>query len=791
MPRKANEDAIGLYLECESWAALQNHEEDKGYFSVTNCVGSHASTYKMSKDDAYLKLRARAQAQRASARDAVFNPPPPVTAALKAPKVTSAPQQEKDILDLAATPLAVLNDVSPAPTSASNGSTPPYIAPAQASLNGRWTDILARHEEHCFHPHWNALNNPSTSTVTLPIYMWTQWTHPQYGRMKALIDVVFIDQSIGDCPQPSLPGDMHEFFRWQQNANGTALDNMPPVRVCVFHTFVEFEPRITPLQALVGRFFSSPRVSANLIKHEDDGWDAYHHLGYHNITLKTLVDDCGRRVRNRQEMNKPIEYNSTLRSILPRDMLALLCRDECNEYECFQNSSTRADASRHQIDEYMRTIDEEDEKRGYSDQTQRATNKRQIKAMISANTLAAKMPCRHDIRHDSTEQEEALVVFHEANPDPDHQVSKATAPKTTKKATKRVKRSVDGATYSKKNYNDEFKVKNRLDTPWGRRITFQQLKWEHVATGRCLHPFFFNRFLATVNKFLDSVRLASPPANYGFVPWPNTDFIRSQDDLETLFKFYRIHTTNDDMIGESRQKVSFFQPEGTVFFMVRFTILDSMLIPIPRESDYDYTRELYVPIAENILKGHPREHEIYDAFDLDEVKIWRNEGWTVSKKLKENTAKIRALGQMTFRVKVTGAIVSGKTTQRYERLLMDRDRLLAILELAENGLYGMRESMQEYKRKRDEELELLNPPKPPVHQHEHMDEAEIEEAKRDADRAAAAELLEKRQAESLRVTELLSEQHRRETGYRGKTLSVHGTIAMAADEDARVTFEAM
>jgi hypothetical protein len=173
--------------------------------------------------------------------------------------------------------------------------------------------------------------------LTLPILIQLTLIHPEYKVVNVLAKLWYVDAYGGDkVKQPPYSDNDIEFFRYQLDHNDDILTEVEPVRACFFHSIEEIEPKFTPLDQFRGKFFSSLNFTARAFGSNERGCDAWSLAGHKPaVSLLTYCSLSGPGFNNHQMLCTKLTYpNTLLEEVYPRDMLAMLCRDECNEYSC-------------------------------------------------------------------------------------------------------------------------------------------------------------------------------------------------------------------------------------------------------------------------------------------------------------------------------------------------------------------------------------------------------------------------------------------------------------------------
>ena len=593
----------------------------------------------------------------------------------------------------------------------------------------------------------SGLNNHAprnNATITLPALAHVQWDHPTYGPMQAVIDILYVDE-MDSCTQPP---ECREYVRRPVDSDGLVQSKRPPIRVCVFHAFLEFTPKNTPLQALVHRMFSSPLTSADILELDQPGWDAYTLLDRPGWTLRMMLEST-KQWSNSRFLKKPFPFpdnTTTLKTILPRDLLALLCRDECNEFECFQRSHVVEDVNEDKIARLKEIFAEQDRKMGYKNTANQTEQERRLRAMLEAPVL--RKPCLHNKLHDSIHQEDALVVYTE---DDSHSVRPGTSivsdgadEADERKSKRRSKRRKD------EDINAEFKVDFRLNTSWGQRLTFEQLGWEEV-TRRVRHPWFYVAFLERLNEHLDMRRRHAPHHCYTFVPHVRPEQVTTADDLEQLFQHYHVRRVDTDVLGVSRTST-----DECLCLLVRFTLRDDDAQPILRRDNSAYTRHLFVPVPIDVLNGHARYGEMLVKKTVEQMLEWRDPSGKVWARIRELRQQVEELGKKDIKDKKSGQVWKGSLTPQWRQKKLTIEAYLSHVLPSEETLNDFLESQHEIDLKSKQEAQLLQSIKTEVYHHEHKDELEVKAAE---DQRAQDARLAKFKAEherSLRVTQLLA-----------------------------------
>ena len=545
--------------------------------------------------------------------------------------------------------------------------------------------------------------------------------------MQAVVDILYVDE-MDSCTQPP---ECREYVRRPADSDGLVQSKRPPIRVCVFHAFLEFTPKNTPLQALVHRMFSSPQTSADILELDQPGWDAYALLGRSSWTLRKMLEST-KQWSNARFLKKPFPFpDTTLKTILPRDLLALLCRDECNEFECFQRSHVVEDVNEDKIARLKEIFAEQDRKMGYHNTANQAEQERRLRAMLEAPVL--RKPCLHNKLHDSIHQEDALIVYTEDDP---HSVRPATsdgADETDgRKGKRKSKRRKD------EDINAEFKVDTRLNTSWGLRLTFEQLGWEEV-TRRVRHPWFYVAFLQRLNEQLDSRRRLAPPHCYTFVPHVRPEQVTTADDLEQLFQHYCVRKADKDVLGVSRTST-----DECLRLLVRFTLRDDDAQPILRRDNSAYTRHLFVPVPVDVLRGHARYGELLVKKTVEDIIKWRDPNGEVWARIKTLRKQVEELGTKDVKDEKTGQVWKGSLTPQWRQKKLTIEGYLSHVLPSEETLSDFLESQDELALMAQREAELLQPFKPEVFHHEHKDELEVQAAEQQRQQEARVAMLRAR-----------------------------------------------
>jgi hypothetical protein len=216
----------------------------------------------------------------------------------------------------------------------------------QTVLAQTWIDVVAQKHATSFERIRQEFGNAvdaKMNCLELPIPIEMRARHVDYGDVILIAILWWIDPWDSDFVQPPQIG-VHqtEYFLPNVSEDGVkTLDvRREPRRICFFHSIQEIVGigKFTPAAGLIGRMFSSLHFSANLIgKGRENGFDQWRILGT-NIRLSSFIrlkENIG-SWRNYPDMVKiDAGFNGlSVPSVMVRDALAVLCRDECNKFTC-------------------------------------------------------------------------------------------------------------------------------------------------------------------------------------------------------------------------------------------------------------------------------------------------------------------------------------------------------------------------------------------------------------------------------------------------------------------------
>ena len=173
-------------------------------------------------------------------------------------------------------------------------------------------------------------------SLALPVLIQLHFTHPTFGPVDIIACLWYVDVEDNSIKIPQVTNGLdRDRYRWLKNEQGGDLLVKAPVRVCCFHRIIEIRKRTTPLQQLVGQWFSSFNVSCKAAGLDGNGWDQWrlYTKGGAGPTMATIFDNSG--YCNPKPLNSTIgEIGCNIPPVPARDFLALMCTQECNELTC-------------------------------------------------------------------------------------------------------------------------------------------------------------------------------------------------------------------------------------------------------------------------------------------------------------------------------------------------------------------------------------------------------------------------------------------------------------------------
>jgi len=175
------------------------------------------------------------------------------------------------------------------------------------------------------------------ASIRLPILIETMFTHSQYGNVRAVAVLLFMDKSAPDGMASRLGN--FEHMR-------SYLSRQPSRALCL-HQLLFVEPRTCPLVTLCYNnrsIFSSFNASVQTLgNHHQGGWFAWHVLHYPELSMAHVMQEIG-FANHPSLLNERVhicaKHRASAEGAVPeswslRDALATQCRSfECDEYSC-------------------------------------------------------------------------------------------------------------------------------------------------------------------------------------------------------------------------------------------------------------------------------------------------------------------------------------------------------------------------------------------------------------------------------------------------------------------------
>ena len=187
----------------------------------------------------------------------------------------------------------------------------------------------------CFEKKINNLELP------IPIEMTTH--HVGYGEVTLIAILWWIDDWDTSFAQPVQKDTTQlEYFTPDVDSDGAKIYTMgkEPRRICFFHSIQEIvgEAQYSPAACIIGKMFSSLHFSANLIgKGHDNGFDQWKILGT-NVRLQSFIrpkEQLGAWKNFPDLVHLDVLFpGHSVPSVPSRDLMAVLCKDECNKFAC-------------------------------------------------------------------------------------------------------------------------------------------------------------------------------------------------------------------------------------------------------------------------------------------------------------------------------------------------------------------------------------------------------------------------------------------------------------------------
>ncbi len=174
------------------------------------------------------------------------------------------------------------------------------------------------------------------ASIRLPILIETMFTHSQYGNVRGVAVVLYMDTFAPDGMASRLGN--FEHMR-------SYLSRQPSRALCL-HKLLFVEPRTCPLVALCygnKSIFSSFNASAQTLgNYHQGGWFAWHVLHYPELTMAHVMQDIGfanHPLLLKERVHICAKHRASAQGAHPeswslRDALATQCRFECDEYSC-------------------------------------------------------------------------------------------------------------------------------------------------------------------------------------------------------------------------------------------------------------------------------------------------------------------------------------------------------------------------------------------------------------------------------------------------------------------------
>ena len=196
------------------------------------------------------------------------------------------------------------------------------------------------------------------SAWTLPVLIeMTCARHPVMPGVRILAILWYADPYVTEATNPNQQQAEFEAFHWRKDCNGLDRVDSLPSRSGYFHQIVHVQSIVGednptasaghPAIMLVGRFFSSFNTVPGLFGISKPGWDVWTVRGTGHSMGSIILQ--GKGFINPKQLVQPfhypgcvLDYSHLIMERQPRlparDLLVMMCDDECNDVRCEPNS---------------------------------------------------------------------------------------------------------------------------------------------------------------------------------------------------------------------------------------------------------------------------------------------------------------------------------------------------------------------------------------------------------------------------------------------------------------------